>query len=204
MNRVNRLFPPLLCLFLASESRLDAQSDDYRFQLGAQFVAAVSGEFNGTDSGVGGRLSWQATRTLGLEGEINFFPSDFPDRIAFTGNRVEGLFGATLGPRLGAVRPFAKLRPGFVSYDEAPEPFACILIFPPPLQCAMASGRTLFALDIGGGVEWLPASRAFLRIDLGDRMIRYPGPTFDRDREVHDEGFFGHDFRFAIGGGLRF
>jgi hypothetical protein len=199
-----RLLLAWLCLLWAWQPALEAQSDDYRFRLGTQLAGAVSGEFDRTDAGLGGRLSWHPTTALGVEGEITFYPSDFPDPPAFSGHRVEGLFGATFGPRLGRLRPFAKVRPGFVSYADAPESFACILIFPPPLRCAMASGPSVLALDYGGGLEWFPAGRTFLRVDLGNRLVRYPGPAFDANGEVHDDAFSGHDFRFAIGGGVGF
>jgi hypothetical protein len=110
----------------------------------------------------------------------------------------------TAGPRLGRVRPFAKLRPGFVTFREAPQPIVCILIFPPPLSCTLASGRRLFALDMGGGVEVFATRNTFVRADAGDRPLKYPGPVFDKNRTAQQNGFFSHDFRFAIGGGLRF
>jgi hypothetical protein len=116
--------------------------------------------------------------------------------VAFSAGRVEGLFGATVGPRLGRVRPFAKLRPGFLTFREAPQPIACVLIFPPPLRCVLAGGQTLFALDVGGGVEWLSSDRTFVRADAGDRVVRYPRPTGGPAT--------GHDFRFSFSGGLRF
>jgi hypothetical protein len=68
----------------------------------------------------------------------------------------------------------------------------------------MADGETVFALDVGGGVEFFPAGRTFVRIDAGDRAVRYPAPALDSDGTVRDEAFFSHDFRFAIGGGVRF
>jgi hypothetical protein len=115
------------------------------------------------------------------------------------------LFGATAGVTFGRVRPFARLRPGFVDVHATPDPFPCILIYPPPLQCALASGRTLFALDVGGGVAVTLTPRTFVRIDVGDRLVRYPGPVFEMDpRRIHEDAFFGHDFRFATGAGLRF
>jgi hypothetical protein len=207
MRRVNQLVPGflcLLCLSLLSARPLWAQSTDRSFQVGAQLATVASGEFDSTDVGVGGRLSWHPLSLLGIEAEATFYPGDFADDPAFSASRFEGLFGATVGPRLGAVRPFAKLRPGFVSFSEAPEPFACILIFPPPLNCTMAAGQTLFALDVGGGVEWFPSAGTFVRADVGDRAIRYPSPTIDSDGTVQDEDFFGHDFRFTIGGGVKF
>jgi len=168
-----------------------AQSTGARFEVGAQLVTVASGEFDGADVGVGGRVSWRPTPLIGAEAEISFYPSDFPDRGPFSRSRVEGLFGLTAGPVLGRIRPFVKLRPGFLTFHEASEPFICILIFPPPLACILASGRTSFALDAGGGLEIQTTPRTFVRVDGGDRLLRYPG-------------FFGHDVRLAAGGGLRF
>jgi hypothetical protein len=111
------------------------------------------------------------------------------------------------------VRPFGKVRPGFVGFDGASEPFACVLIFPPPLACTLAGGETLFALDLGGGLELFTSPRTFIRVDAGDRMVRYPAPVIrgnfprrndDREPSIENDPFFGHDFRFTIGGGMRF
>jgi hypothetical protein len=184
-----------------------AQPRQGRFEIGAQLTSTTSGEFDQGDIGVGGRFSWHPAHPaalVGIEAEIDRYPSDFPDRQPFSRGRTEGLFGVTVGPRLDRLRPFAKLRPGFVRFQEAPHPFACILIFPPPLACALASGQTVFALDIGGGVELFTTRKTFVRVEGGDRLLKYPGPVFDSSRMAEDNGFFSHDFRFAIGGGLRF
>ena len=173
-------------------------------EIGAQLTTTRIGELDSTDIGFGGRASWHPSSLIGVEGELNFFPSSIPDRVAISRNRVEGLFGVTAGPRIGALRPFAKLRPGFLRIGSSPEPIACILIFPPPLSCTLGSGQTLFALDVGGGVEVLTPGSTFLRVDVGDRMVRYKGPVMDSNREVHTDHFFGHDLRVAIGAGLRF
>jgi hypothetical protein len=180
-----------------------AQTRDPRIELGVHLTSAVSSEFDRSDTGVGGRLSWHPADLIGVEGEFSVYPSDFPDDPAFSRSRVEGLFGVTVGANLNRLRPFAKVRPGFLTYREAPEPFPCILIFPPPLACALAAGDTIFALDIGGGLEVFTSPRTFLRFDAGDRLLRYPGPVF-RDGSAEEDAFFSHDFRFAVGGGLRF
>jgi hypothetical protein len=180
-----------------------AQSSDARAELGIHLTSVRSSEFDRSDTGVGGRLSWYPAGLIGLEGELTIYPGDFPDAPAFSRSRLEGLFGVTVGVSVNRVRPFARIRPGFVTFREAPQPFACILIFPPPLACALSGGDTLLALDIGGGVEVFTTRRTVLRVDAGDRLLRYPGPVF-RDGTAVENGFFSHDFRFAVGGGLRF
>ena len=174
-----------------------------RFEAGAQIVAARSGEFDANDIGIGGRFSWQATDLARADAEVNVYPRRFPVNRSgsFSRSRIEGLFGVTVGPRLGSVRPFAKLRPGFVTFRG--QPVACILIFPPPLSCVLAEGHTVFALDIGGGIELFAGPRTLLRVDAGDRLMKYPGPSF-RDGRVAQDDFFSHDFRMSVGAGVRF
>lgn len=68
----------------------------------------------------------------------------------------------------------------------------------------MAGGRTLPAYEIGGGVDVQATARTFVRADVADRILKYPGPTFDSHFDVRDDGFLGHALRFTIGGGIRF
>jgi len=174
-----------------------------RFDAGAQIAVAHSSEFDAGDVGFGGRFAWHPIDLVGVEAEMNVYPGTFPSSrsVAFSSGRVEGLFGVTAGPRFARVRPFAKLRPGFLTFRR--QTIACILIFPPPLSCQLASGRTVFALDIGGGVEIFATGRTIVRIDASDRLLKYPGPSF-RDGRATQESFFSHDFRFSAGAGVRF
>lgn len=190
----------VIFVFVSSTATLHAQG---RFDAGAQVVVAHSSEFDANDTGVGGRFAWHPVDLIGAEAEMNVYPRTFPSSrsVAFSSGRVEGLFGVTAGPRLGRVRPFAKLRPGFLSFRR--QLIACILIFPPPLSCQLAAGRTLFALDLGGGVEIFATGRTVVRVEAGDRLLKYPGPSF-RDGRVTQESFVSHDFRFAAGAGMRF
>ncbi|MEQ1758833.1 MAG: hypothetical protein ABL986_10975 [Vicinamibacterales bacterium] len=161
------------------------------------------GELDASEVGVSGRLSWHATRLFGVEGEVAFYPGGIPDRRVVTSSRTEAVFGITVGPRVGRIRPLARLRPGVLRIAPAPGPVACILIYPPPLTCTLASGRTLFMLDVGGGVEVDLTPSVFVRLDAGDRVVRYPGPAITRDGVMTDETFIGHDLRLAAGVGWR-
>lgn len=175
-----------------------------RIEIGGQLTSVRSSEFDANDTGFGGRAAWFPASVFSVEGEVNVFPSGFPSGREFSGRRLEALFGVTAGPTLGRVRPFARFRPGLVQVGEASEPIACILIFPPPLSCTLAAGKTLAALDFGGGIQVSTPARTFFRVDLGDRAIRYPGQVFDDARTVRDQPFFSHDFRFSVGGGIQF
>jgi opacity protein-like surface antigen len=207
MNRV--VYVCVLVVLMALSQPAAAQTAEQNFQVGVLFSSISSSEFDDTDVGAGGRISWRpagllGSGLLGADAEFTFYPSDFADEPAFSSNRVEGLFGVTVGPTLGRLRPFAKVRPGFVRFSEAPEPFPCILIFPPPLGCQLAGGATVFALDLGGGVEFQTSDRTSVRVDVGDRAVRYPAPVIDSEGTVRDDAFFSHDFRLQIGGAFEF
>ena len=192
-------FVVFLFLFVVSSTAAFAQ----RFDAGGQVAAVHSSEFDSGDVGFGGRFAWHPIDLVGVEAEMNVYPRTFPSSrsVAFSSGRVEGLFGVTVGPRFARVRPFAKLRPGFLTFRR--QTIACILIFPPPLSCQLAEGRTLLALDAGGGVELFPTDRTLVRVDVGDRLLKYPGPSF-RNGRATQESFFSHDFRFTAGAGVRF
>src|SRR5262245_23671392 len=167
-----------------------AQAAAGPFEIGGQVAAAALRQFGGSDVGVGARVGWRPSEMLRVEAEVNVYPSDFPDRFPFTRGRTEALFGTTMGWRFGRIGAFGRVRPGFVTFGEAPAPIACIAIFPPPLSCRLAAGATLFALDFGGGVEVAATETTFFRVDAGDRAIRYPGPTLDANRRVRSDAFF--------------
>lgn len=204
MSRSLFVFALIVSASVLAPERAAAQAAGGQFQASVHLAAVRSSEFDKGDVGFGGLLSWRPGGLLGADAELTFYPADFADDPAFSSSRVEGLFGVTIGPRIGVFRPFVKVRPGFVRFAEAPAPFACIAIFPPPLGCQLAGGHTAFALDLGGGVEMQTTERTFVRVDIGDRAVKYPGPTITSNGDVKDEDFYGHDFRFQIGGGVRF
>jgi hypothetical protein len=190
----------VLSVLLLCANAAAAQS----FEGGLHLAASQWSEFDGTDLGIGGRITWTPTSLIGVDADLTWYPSDFPDQIAFSGSRVEGLFGVTVGPRLNRVRPFAKAAAGFLRSSEAPEPFPCIAIFPPPLNCLMAAGHTMPVFEIGGGVQITTTQATFLRVDVADRIVEYPGPTFGPNFELRDDAYFGHALRVTVGFAYRF
>src|SRR5258706_11159055 len=99
-----------------------AQSNQARFELGGHVSSTMWSQFDHNDVGFGGRFGWRPLEPVGIESEITFYPRDFPDRVPFSRGRVEALFGVTAGPRFGRLRPFARLRSGFLNVREAPQP----------------------------------------------------------------------------------
>jgi hypothetical protein len=197
----SRIIATALLVFLVIPSVTFAQ----RFSASGHFASSRWSEFEGSDNGFGGRFTWMPSETIGVDADITWYPSDFqPEGASFSRQRVEGLFGATIGPRLNGVRPFAKASAGFLKVSPTSGAFACITIFPPPLACILAGGDTLPAFEIGGGIEADAGSRYFFRGDISDRILRYPGPTFDSNFEIRDEGFLGHALRITLGAGVKF
>ena len=194
-----------LAAFLFTSLAAASATAQSRLEVSGQFVATELDELDSTDYGFGGRLGFAATPLFTFEGELSFFPSDIPDVVPVSSSRLEGLFGVKVGPRFDRFSVFGKARPGFVQFGEASEPVICILIFPPPLGCVLAGGETVFALDLGGGVEFFPSERTLLRFDVSDLMLKYPGPSFNRDFEAFDDdGFWGHNLRLSVAAGYRF
>ena len=200
---MTRFIPLALSILLTGASSVSAQT----ISASAHFSSSRWSEFEGDDKGFGGRVTWMRAPIFGVEGEFTWYPSDFqPDGVPFSRRRLEGSIGATIGPRIDRVRPFAKVSAGFLKVSPTSGAFACIAIFPPPLACLLAGGSTLPAYEIGGGVEVDAAARTFIRADITDRILRYPGPVFrgfGTEQRI-DEDFFGGAMKFTLGAGVRF
>jgi hypothetical protein len=138
-------------------------------------------------SGFGGWLTWKF-----IDVAANVFPEDHP----IIGRQTQLVAGVRGGVRMERLGVFARVRPGFVHFSErffAPD-IVCVAIFPPPEACLIEP--TNLAVDMGGTVELFATSRATLRVDLGDTLIR-----FARDGQ---DPVWKHNFQLAVGAGLRF
>jgi hypothetical protein len=138
-------------------------------------------------NGFGGWLTWRF-----IDVGANLFPEHHP----IIGRQTQLFAGARGGFRRGGFGAYARVRPGLIHFSErflAPE-IGCVAIFPTPEACLIDS--TNFTLDLGGTVEFLPTSRAVVRIDVGDTLIR-----FNRDEL---DSVWRHNFQLSAGAGVRF
>ena len=180
-----------------------AQKSDRRGDVSVQVAVRSLNEFDETETAFGARLSYRLSRWLAADGEVNSFPGDV-GAAPFSRARREGLAGVRGGPHLGRTGVYLALRGGAVRFSEAPAPFACIAIFPPPLVCTLADGETVPTVQLTGGFEVFPRDRIVVRVEAGDQLLRFSGPVFTADREVRENGFWSHNIKATASVGLRF
>jgi hypothetical protein len=178
-------------------------ADPPRADVSLELAATHYGEFEETAVGFGARVSYRVLDWLAVDGGVVFAPGDLGE-VGFSSSQVEGLFGVRAGPRVGASHVYAALRSGFVRFAAAPEPIPCIAIFPPPLPCVLAGGHTALAVGFGAGGELPLGGRALVRLEIGDLLVRYPGPAIANREAVLEESFWRHNLRGTVSVGLRF
>jgi hypothetical protein len=160
-----------------------AQSSS-RFEVGAQVSTLRLTHFDATNSGLGGRGSFDVSRWLAIEGELNFFPRDRVEvesspgpaadiRIGYSRTRFEGFVGPKLGLRRDKYGLFGKIQPGFARLTDkgvrcVSEDCARMLFL-----LARPDYRTEFAMNLGGVLEFYPSPRIVTRLDLGTTLIRH-------------------------------
>lgn len=102
-------------MLFACGVEIRAQEETPRFEIGAQYTALRLSELDVTDSGFGGRFTYNVNDNFAVEAGGNFFPRD---REFEGGRKVQGLFGVKAGVRGERVGVFAKVRPGFVRFSR--------------------------------------------------------------------------------------
>jgi hypothetical protein len=64
------------------------------FEASVHLASSQWSEFDGTDIGGGGRLTFKPTPTIGVDADLTWYPGEFPpDGIPFTGNRSRDCLG---------------------------------------------------------------------------------------------------------------
>ena len=194
-------------LLLVGSRSTQAQSDQTpKFEVGAQFSLLNSGR--ATEPGIGGRFTYNATKNIGLEAELNFFPKDHNGASTNQeGGRItEGLFGLKAGKRFERFGVFGKFRPGFVSFGRAFVARDVRLIIADPFNPSNFGRLTHFATDVGGVLEFYASRRSLVRFDLGDTIIRYGRQNFIDvfGRSSPNPAFTRHNLQFSAGFSFRF
>jgi outer membrane protein with beta-barrel domain len=183
-------------LLMVPTQNAQAQTETPKVEIGAQYTLlrfrdlVVDGD-GVTDSGVGGRVTFNLSDNIGLEGELNFFPIKRSDSVtAFPlfvdSTRTQGLFGVKTGMRSEKFGIFGKIRPGFVRFGESGS------------LGVTSQSFTQFALDIGGVFEIYPSRSVALRFDIGDTIIRF-GDNF-----TGGDAFYQNNLQVSTGVAFRF
>ena len=186
--------PVVLLLSLSSVQAARAQPGPERLEMAVNLSLLHVSDFGSTNAGIGGRMTFNLTKHVALEGDVEYTPND---RIRGPEERIEGLkfqmyddrsrttglFGVKVGtytPRFGV---FGKARPGFTHLtakgggclgDGCLPMYArtTFLAIPPKYVYS-----TEFAFDVGGGFEVYPTGRTVARVEVGDTIIRNQSVT---------------------------
>jgi hypothetical protein len=175
--------PILVVVFLCSADVASAQPAASRLEVGAQASFLSLSDFDTTNAGVGGHLSYDLAKWTAVEAEASFFPNDdvtlppsslAPNlRVTYARKRAAAFFGVKTGIRGDKLGLFAKARPGFTRLTAAGTPALCSGTLCPLALLVRPEYRTEFAFDLGGVLEVYPSGRTVARFELGDTMIRH-------------------------------
>ena len=194
-----KTFIPLLLTIVTFASVALAQSTKDKIEIGVQTTSLtlVSPDFSfdDTQTGIGGRFTYNLNRSIAAEAEINFFPQKV-FILNGDGSAVQGQFGVKVGKRFEKFGLFGKVRPGFLSVDRV-VPF---IPFPGsqgiPISRFTLERRTFFTVDAGGVLELYPSRRTVVRLEAGDTIIRHPAQFFRSAK-------FNNNFQFTAGVAFR-
>jgi hypothetical protein len=178
-----------LLLMVPAQNAQAQSSETPKVEVGAHYTLLRLRDFDITDNGVGGRVTFNLADSFGLEGELNFFPQrrdNFANLTSSDGRRTQGLFGAKYGMRSERAGIFGKLRPGFIRFGEGTSVIG-----------TTTPSETAFALDFGGVFELYPSRSVALRFDVGDTVIRFSNPVFV-------DTFYSHNLQISTGVAFRF
>jgi hypothetical protein len=155
----------LLLMVPTQNAQAQSRSEAPKVEVGAQYTLLRFRDFDITDSGVGGRVTYNLSDNIGIEGELNVFPQKRSNNLTIfplfiDSTRTQGLFGVKTGLRSEKAGIFGKFRPGFVRFGESG---------------VLGTGQsfTQFAFDFGGVFELYPSRHVALRFDVGDTIIRF-------------------------------
>jgi hypothetical protein len=170
-------------------------------------VIAREGASDGVrvEPGVGGYASYRLYRVFYLDGDLLYFPRGTNSSGPHDGGEIfQGLLGVKGGIRRNHFGFFGKVRPGFNSYSKALS----------GITTDQSSGAvtytydraTNFVIDLGGIIEFYPAERSTLRLEVGDTHIFFGTRNINENGAVVPVtgGDLRHSMQFSLGYGWRF
>jgi hypothetical protein len=196
---------PLLLTIITCASVAVAQSKKDKIEIGVQSTSLSlfhpDFAFDETQTGIGGRVTYNFNRSIAAEAEINFFPQK---QIVLTadGNAIQAQFGVKAGKRFEKFGVFGKVRPGFLSVDRVGS------FVPGSNFLVKIERQAFFTVDTGGVLELYPSRRTVVRFEAGDTVLRHPArfgqtliinPTVELLRPAK----FKHNFQFTAGVSFR-
>lgn len=214
----------LTTALLAQTSAARAQSTDApKVEVGTQFsslsVTPPNSASTENAAGFGARITYNFTNYFAVEAQGDFYPTKTRADFA-TGGRVEqAQFGIKVGKRWQKFGLFAKVRPGFVSFDGTVKITRALFSpvpggTPRPFNFFGSERKTHFSADVGGVLEFYPSRRLVVRFDAGDTVIRYGEHnelgesivilTREELPVVRAAADTQHNFQFSGGVGFRF
>lgn len=181
-----------------------------RWEVGPVFstmVIAREGASDGVrvEPGVGGYASYKLYRVFYLDGDLLYFPRGTNSSGPHDGGEIfQGLLGVKGGIRRNHFGFFGKVRPGFNSYSKA---LSGITTGQSSGALTNTYGRaTNFVIDLGGIIEFYPAERSTLRLEVGDTHIFFGTRNINENGAVVPVtgGDLRHSMQFSLGYGWRF
>ncbi len=173
----------ILALVLVAGCSWSGHAQD-RIELNVHASVLRLPELGETSAGVGGGFSYAFfLPVLSFDAELNRFPTHPAGNFGAT----EGFFGVRAGIRLRGLGLFAKLRPGFIRFDDG-------------ASQGRLTSRSQFGLDAGGGIEYDILPHLGTRVDLAEVII-----PFGSARLLSGPGIVGvplgtqHNFQATIG-----
>jgi hypothetical protein len=173
-------------LVLSCATLTSAQTPKY--EVGGQLFSFPSKSI-GFGWGAGGRFSYNVTKHIAVDTELNGFLDDDANVLA-----TQAFAGAKVGVRNKLMGVFVKARPGVMTNFAKPLPDYATTFNTEKLN--------KFAMDVGAVFEFYASRHTIFRVDVGDVIIPFGNDPIVASGPVRLGTT--HNFQYSLGFGLRF
>jgi hypothetical protein len=196
-----KIFFAAALLLLLLPLGAQAQTDEYKYEVGAVYTAFGGENLDEASKGLGLRFGYNLNEHLAVDAETSFFPRTHLGNDQ-GGQNVQGFVGLKAGARSKYVGIFAKARPGVMFIGTSTSGFDCDTS---GSFRACRPERNHLALDAGVVAEVYPTSRTIIRVDLGDTIVRFrsAGRNVFNGTQTSSSDVT-HTFQASVGFGYRF